>query len=388
MFSNWLNELPGALVSGIMNPVLMIALAAAIIAGAARLKRERRDVRTAVKPWYIEILSFLGLSLVIGLLLSAVISGSGLVLEVFWIYAVSVLMILFTGSGQFRLLSAGFIFPLVLAAIYGLGYSGITLPEWIPDLPVAFITAGIIMGLLLIAEGLLIQLNAVRQTSPRLIRTPRGLKAGAFFTKRIWLVPLLVPVPDGLISETGWWPLIAVGDSFSLMILPAVLGYQLTVVHDLPGSILKVNGAQVIWLGVLSTVIAAGAFWAPYLIFAAFGIAFAGRLFIMLKTRAICRRSGYHFMNGERGVMIIDVLPGTPAAKMGLMRGEMIHKVNGEIVKNEREFYEAVQKSRAHCKLEVLNHAGEVRYTQAALYEGQHYQLGLILIEDRKRETA
>ncbi|MDZ5711507.1 PDZ domain-containing protein [Jeotgalibacillus haloalkalitolerans] len=387
MFNEWLSELPGALL-GLLNPVLLIGIIAAIVAGTVRLKRERRDVRTAVKPWYIELLSFFGVSLAFGLVLSAVISGAGIVVDLFWIYAVSLAMILFTIIGQFRLLSAGFMFPLVFVAIIGLDYFNVTLPELVPALPDAFIAAGIVMGLLLIAEGLMIQLNAVKQTSPRVIRTPRGMKAGAFFTKRIWLVPLLIPVPTGLINEAGWWPLIGAGDTFSLFIFPAVLGYQLTVVHDLPKNILKSNGAQVVWLGFLSAVIAAGTLWAPYLIFVSFGIAFAGRLFILLKTRAVCRKSGYHFLNGDKGVMIIDVLPGTPAAKMGLMRGEMVHKVNGLVVRNEREFYEAIQKSRAHCKLEVFNHAGEVRYTQAALYEGQHHQLGCILIEDRKRETA
>ncbi|MBM7580096.1 PDZ domain-containing protein [Jeotgalibacillus terrae] len=388
MLSNWLNELPGALLSGVLNPVFIIALLAAVIAGVVRVKRERRDLRTAVKPWYIESLSLIGISLIIGVVLSGVISGGGLVLEATWIYGVSLLMILFTVTGQFRLLSAGFIFPIAFISMNTMSYFNVTLPEWAPSLPQTFVAAGVLMGLLLIAEGLLIQINAVKQTSPRLVKTPRGMKAGAFFTKRIWLVPLLVPIPEGLISGAGWWPLLSVGDSYSLMILPAVLGYQLTVVHDLPQSILKVNAAQVIWLGALTSVLAAGSIWAPYLIIASFAIAFAGKVFIMLKTRKVCRRSGYHFINGDKSVMIIDVLPGTPAAKMGLLRGEMIHKVNGQIVSNEREFYQAVQKSRAHCKLEVLNHAGEVRYTQAALYEGQHHQLGLILIEDRKRETA
>ncbi|MFB1082312.1 PDZ domain-containing protein [Jeotgalibacillus sp. JSM ZJ347] len=388
MFNHWLSELPGALLAGVLNPVLLISVIAAIVAGAVRLKRERRDVRTAVKPWYIELLSFFGVSLAVGLVLSAIVSGAGIVIDVFWIYVVSMVMILAAVTGQFRLLSAGFMFPVVLGTILALDYYDVALPDIIPPLPDVFLAAGILMGLLLVAEGLMIQLNAVKQTSPRLIRTPRGMKAGAFFTKRVWLVPLLIPVPSGLISEAGWWPLIGGGDTFSLMIFPAVLGYQLTVVHDLPKAILKTTGTQVAWLGVLSATVAAGSLWAPYLIYGAFGIAFAGRLFILLKTRIVCRKSGYHFLNGDKGVIIIDVLPGTPAAKMGLLRGERVHKVNGIAVKNEREFYEAVQKNRAHCKLEVYNHAGEIRYTQAALYEGQHHQLGLILIEDRNRETA
>ncbi|WP_166805865.1 PDZ domain-containing protein [Jeotgalibacillus sp. R-1-5s-1] len=389
MIDQWFSELLTAGLSILLNPVLYIGAVAAGLAGVWRIKRERKDLRTSVKPWYIELAGFFGLSLILGLLFSVGLSGAGIPLNLYWIYAVSALTLLIMLTGQFRLLSSAFLFPIVAGGAVAIMFFNVTLPEWFPEPATELLLpAAVIMSLLLIGEGLLIRFNAGENTSPRFITTPRGMKAGAFFTKRMWLVPLLIPVPDGAITALGWWPLIDTGGSYSLLILPAVIGFQLTVVHDLPDSILKRISAQVIWLGLLCGVIAAGSIYAPVLIYVSFAAAFIGRLVLVLRTRALCRYSGYHFIDKERGVMIIEVLPGSPAAKMGLLRGEIIHKVNGQLVKNETEIYAALQKNLAHCKLEILNYDGEVRYAQTALHEGQHYQLGLILIENRSRYQA
>jgi len=291
---------------------------------------------------------------------------------------------------QFRALSAAFTFPLAAAVVFSLSYFGVSLPNWLPDLTGTEELIGvtsILMGLLLFAEGLLMRLNAGKQTSARFIRTPRGLKAGAFFTKRVWLVPLFLLVPTGSLEAMGgWWPALALGStSWSLILVPFVIGFQLTVVHDLPAPIIRQASQEIIWLSALVTVVAIAGYWAPYLFIAAFGLAFVGRIYFALKTRAICRHSGYHFMNRDHGVMVVDIIPGTPADKMGVVRGEMIQKINGETVTNEIELYEALQKNRAHCKLAVLNHQGEVRFVQRALHEGQHHQLGIIMVEDRLR---
>lgn len=51
----------------------------------------------------------------------------------------------------------------------------------------------------------------------------------------------------------------------------------------------------------------------------------------------------------------------------------------------QKEFYKALQKNRAYCKLEVLNSEGEVRFVQGALFEGDHHELGILTVEDRKK---
>jgi S1-C subfamily serine protease len=70
---------------------------------------------------------------------------------------------------------------------------------------------------------------------------------------------------------------------------------------------------------------------------------------------------------------------------MQLSVGEIVSKVNGTIVHNEAEVYEALQRNRAHCKLEVLDVNGQVRFVQRALYEGDHHELGILFVQDEKK---
>lgn len=70
---------------------------------------------------------------------------------------------------------------------------------------------------------------------------------------------------------------------------------------------------------------------------------------------------------------------------MGLGVGELITKANGVLINNEESFYEALQKNRAHCKLEVLDVNDQIRFVQRALYEGDHHELGILFVQDEKQ---
>jgi len=391
--NEWVQEAGYGALQGVLNPVLYAAIIAAVIAGFLRVKRERKDLRAGLLSWSVELKSLLGYGLLAGVILSVIMITVGIEVPLIWIYIISALMALGILTWQFRALTPALLMPLAAGILYILSVTEPPMPSWLPAIEVStglIGLTGIVMGLLIFAEGLLIRLNASKHSSPRFIQTPRGLKAGAFFTKRLWLVPLFLLVPTGSLEAMGgWWPAMTVGStSWSLIAVPFVIGFQLTVVHDLPEPIIRHASQEVMWLSAFVTMLAVAGFWAPYLFIAAFVIAFGGRIYLALKLRAICRHSGYYFMNKNHGIIVVAVIPGTPADKMGIGRGEMVQKVNGVSVNNERDFYGALQKNRAHCKLEVLNHQGEIRYVQRALHEGQHHQLGIIMVEDRMKQYS
>jgi len=86
--------------------------------------------------------------------------------------------------------------------------------------------------------------------------------------------------------------------------------------------------------------------------------------------------------------MILGVLPDSPAAGMNLQVGELVMKVNGASVNDEESFYNALQQNRAHCRLEVLDINGQIRFAQRALFENEHHELGILFVQDeRKWET-
>ena len=62
------------------------------------------------------------------------------------------------------------------------------------------VTIPVIAGLFLIVEGLLISRRTIPYASPTLMHTKRGLRAAAFKTKRLWLLPVVFLVPGDMIS--------------------------------------------------------------------------------------------------------------------------------------------------------------------------------------------
>lgn len=54
----------------------------------------------------------------------------------------------------------------------------------------------------------------------------------------------------------------------------------------------------------------------------------------------------------DNGVLIAKVMPGSPAAKAGLRAGDVIHKINGQPVKNAEDIQKAVEGSRVDSNLQ------------------------------------
>ncbi|WP_036738039.1 PDZ domain-containing protein, partial [Paenibacillus zanthoxyli] len=89
------------------------------------------------------------------------------------------------------------------------------------------------------------------------------------------------------------------------------------------------------------------------------------------------------------GLKVLAVLPGSPAQELGILPGEVLLKVNGEALTGEaQQLHEALRKSPAFCKLEVQNAAGESKYLQRAIYDGDHHLLGVILAPQPDEDTT
>jgi hypothetical protein len=132
--------------------------------------------------------------------------------------------------------------------------------------------------------------------------------------------------------------------------------------------------------------LAAGSwYWQPLTIAAALA-AFALHEGLLLWGR--WREAGRQpvYVQDGRGLTVLAVLPGTPAAEMGLMAGERIVKANGAKVRSKEQLHDALQLQSAFCRLEVVNREGHVKFAQRARYEGEHHQLGLILAPDEEAD--
>jgi S1-C subfamily serine protease len=57
-------------------------------------------------------------------------------------------------------------------------------------------------------------------------------------------------------------------------------------------------------------------------------------------------------VNEDNGILIAKVMPNSPAAQAGLRAGDVIHKINGEPVKNAEDIQKAVENSQVGSNLE------------------------------------
>ncbi|MEK0313805.1 PDZ domain-containing protein [Cohnella sp. 56] len=253
----------------------------------------------------------------------------------------------------------------------------------------------LLAGLLHIAEALLVRLQGARYATPLFLEGKRGKPIGAYALSGLWPVPLLwlVPAGGGSGLELPWTPLFGMGGGpaasvagWTLVAFPVLIGFTDRTETRWPEAKAKETSGSLLLYGIVIAGLAVcAAFWEPLTIvagLAAFGLHEGLVLLGRLRERG---RQPVYVQDG-RGVVILAVLPGTPAAEMGLLAGETVSKANGVRVRSKEELHAALQLQPAFSKLEVLNRDGNVKFAQRAKYAGEHHQLGLILAPDEDAE--
>ncbi|QJD85168.1 PDZ domain-containing protein [Cohnella herbarum] len=243
-------------------------------------------------------------------------------------------------------------------------------------------------GLLHIAEGFLVRLQGSKQAIPLFLQGKRGKPMGAYSLSGVWPIPLLWLVPataDGF--ALPWAPIFG-GDaaSWSLLAFPVLIGFSDRTTSFWPERKARTSGNTLIVYGAVIALLAVGAeYWSPLTVVAAIA-AFALHEGLLMYSRM--REAGRNplYSQDGTGVRVLAVLPNTPAIELGFQSGETIKKVNGVSVRTKEELHAALQRQSAFCKLEVVNRDGHVKFLQRARYEGEHYQLGLILAPDEDVE--
>jgi len=252
------------------------------------------------------------------------------------------------------------------------------------DVPALLVLA----GLLHIGEGLLVRWQASKFAVPLFLEGKRGKPIGAFALSGLWPVPLLWLVP---MTGTGegfalpWTPLSDLDGnaaSWALLAFPVLIGFTDRTTTKWPENKAREMSWGLILYGVAIAGLAVGAwYWSPLALIAAV-LAFVLHEGLLLWGRAGEAGKNPLYAQDGRGVMVLAVLPGTPAAELGLQSGEKILKVNGQKVRDKEQLHEALQLQAAYYRLEVANREGHVKFVQRARYAGEPHQLGLILAPD------
>lgn len=387
---DWLIELLKGVGLFFLNPLLYFFVIMCLAYGYVRIKRERKTFYTRIEDIHDELKFTYTKGLISGILLSIILFGLGISVPFGMLLVMMIVTAVLSLTFRMNYLSSAFTLGISIIIGFSVNYYHLPIVKWLPQLDETNWSAlAVLLGLLITAEGILAYRTGHLRTSPSIVLSSRGLPIGQQISNRSWLLPLFFLVPgNGLESHLSWWPVFSVyGHSFLFIWIPYFVGFGQTVQGSLPSESMRITSKRVSALGLIILAIGISSlFWAP-LVVVAVVLAIIGKVFLSLKQRINDQAAPFYFSKRDQGLMILGIIPDTPAKDLQLEIGEIITKVNGVPVKNVSEFYEALQKNRAYVKLEVIGLNGEVRFNQRASYEGEHHELGILFVKDEEDDT-
>lgn len=330
-----------------------------------------------------------------GLLVSCLFIGLGVVFALepfFYLWIIAIVLMLF----HIRYLCFAY-----AGAILGLA---VLLVRWFPQgreidflrgiwtslesiyLPSLFI----MVALLHLAEAFLVYLTGGKRGTPVFIQIKRGRLVGAYHIQHIWFVPLFLLVEEGehiLPPLFTGWPLFApeMVSVVSLMLLPAVLGYSEQAISSSPEEKARYSAKYLLLYSLILLALTISSVYVhPATIIVTILFSFLGHEALLWTSRFKEKKKMPIYVHPTQGIKILAIIPHSPAAKMGLKAGEVIVKVNGQVINKRKELYQALTSNLAFCKLEVINLEGNLKFTKSSLYAEDHHQLGVILVPDQE----
>ncbi|MGE6630198.1 PDZ domain-containing protein [Bacillus sp. NPDC077027] len=384
MSSDWIGVGLKAIGLFLIHPLFYFMILVSLFYGYLRVKRERRAFQTRIEDVYDEVKFTYSKGWLAGVCLSIISVGLGIALPVGLIVLIAGFTIVFSLFFKASALSSAYTLGFSIVAAFGLMFFQISHPL-LPQLSmIHYAAAVILLGLLLITEGILAYRTAHLRTSPTMVMSKRGLLIGQQRANRLWLLPLVLLMPVGEVSSSiPWWPVLQVQDqTFSLICIPYIVGFGQRIQGSLPIVSIQITARRILFLGLAIVALGVGSIWYEPIAFIAVALAIFGRFFLSWKQRANDNAAPFFFSKRNQGLMVLGIIPNTPAADLKLEIGEVITKVNGIEMKTVSEFYEALQRNRALTKLEVIGLNGQTRFEKRASYEGEHHQLGILFVKD------
>jgi hypothetical protein len=361
-----------------------------------------------------------GLAAALAVSLAVVLFGLHLTPDaVYWTWAVVLLLL------PFRLRFANL--PAAAAIVGALRLAVEPARDFMPEaaLPLADSLLAIdppslwmLAALTLLAQAVLVRVSAARGALPLYVSGKRGKPIGAYQLHALWLMPMVLTVPAeggpagaagagspwwlawllaqpdagaGAAGSAGWaswlpWPMVfgdgAWTDGIALLAFPVMAGFVDMSVSELPARRAKRLALRyAAWGLAIGAFAAAARFWPVLSPAAAAAALLLPEVWQQLADRAERRRSP-EFVRRGRGLKVLDVLVPSPAAEMGILRGETVVRANGMRVNTPDKLHAALRSNPAFSRLEVIGTDGENRFVQRPLYSGEHHLLGLVLCPD------
>lgn len=372
-----------------LNPAFYVFFMSCALVGYLRVNRERKDFSFKVYDMWYELRTSLFAAVGYGLCISVVTVGAGLVFSETSLLTMTIWMVLFALVIQYRYISPAYTISITIAVALLSSKLPISFLQLKSGEEASIVSLAILLGLMLVVEGLLISKQAAHHSVPKIKKGKRGLNIGLHESKRLWMVPVFILVPGDAITQfISWWPVVSVGtQTYSLILLPFLIGFTRTIKGFEPKEAILFTGRRVLGLAVIVLLLGAASYFSPTFAIIAMGVAVLGRFTIAMQERIEDERREAYFAARDDGLVVLGVIPNTAGAEMELQPGEVITKVNGTTPMTVDEFYNALQSrsTGAFCKLEVIDTKGELRLVQQAIYAGEHHELGVVFVEQEHK---
>ena len=244
-----------------------------------------------------------------------------------------------------------------------------------------------LVAVLHMVESVLILISGHMGAVPAYIKNRAGRIVGGFTLQKFWPIPLvaLVVMGRGYIADgidmPRWWPLISSGlpgdpNSYIYSLLPVVagLGYGDVAIARTPGEKSRISA---LFLGLYSFTLLFLAVVADrsrlLALLAAIFAPLGHELVIYLSKQVEFVNQPYYVPSG-RGVMALEVFPGTPAWQAGLRSGDTVAEINGRSVSDKANLDLLLEMTYCIFELAYLK-AGEkdLRRVRAYLRHGQSF---------------
>lgn len=221
-----------------------------------------------------------------------------------------------------------------------------------------------LVAMLHMVEAFLIWGNGAMCPTPLSMAGKHEEPVPGFLLQRYWPVPLVIPLFSwegaSVIDMPTWWPLLrpdpasilsTVSLGWEFLPVVVVLGYSDLAISSPPESrVRQSSGLMLLYSGILLGVAILGSYFRPLL--------WLGVLFSGLGHEAMVVLAGRLQMTGEpylerpaRGLGILDVLPGSPAALAGLRSGMVIVTVDDYEVNSREQLHEALLSAPANVSV-------------------------------------
>ncbi|WP_338210377.1 PDZ domain-containing protein [Lactiplantibacillus paraxiangfangensis] len=379
-----------------LQPLVWLGLLRSYMTARRRVNYERHHYRSAINAQFVEVRHFLVDGVLLGLATSIISLLLGIVVAPVWVVIYELIAVISLIVVPFALLPVTvfglswliyWLYSPQLTMVGGaLQRYGVTTTSMSGGL---LINGLVLLAVILAVTAILLRWHREQGDSPELQPDQRGKRIVRYRWQQLLVLPVAVLVPgDWLHATFSWWPVFMVGQrSFSLILLPLLLGTSVRVYKQLPKVAWVRLAKQYGVVAAIALVLAIGARIAalsPQWLLVLMGVVVVLTWGILMQHHYHDQHQAFRFSDTDQGVRVIGLRKHTPADKLNIELGDVILECNRKPVHNERQFYAALLENPTYVHLKVRNLQQELIITETAIYNGAPHELGIVLFTDQE----